>query len=157
MPLFCSDAAVISAFASAPAAANAQRRRWEHGHIATLFNYGIPAVARGIRDLNLRKTMLALDICVPPLSLLVMLLAVASIASAVAMPFVEAARFTTVIFAMAWIALCASLALASRQFAHGAFDFKILWRIPAYAAGKVPLYLRFLTGRQKEWNRTDRK
>lgn len=157
MPQFCSDAAVISAFAAAPDAAHAQRRRWEHGHIATLFNYGMPAIARAIRELDLRKTMLALDICVPQLSLLVMLLAVATIASALLIPFLYVARYTTAAYVVAWIALCASLGIASRQFARGAFNLKSLARISVYAASKIPLYLKFMTGRQKEWTRTDRR
>ncbi len=157
MPVFCGNAAVISSFAPAPDSANAQRRRWEHGHLATLLKYGLPAVGRGIRDLDMRKTMLALDICVPPLSLLVMLLVAVTLASLVAAPAVEAARYTAAVCLLAWLALCTGLGLVWRRFARGSFDARTLWRIPAYAASKIPLYFKFLTSRQKEWNRTDRK
>jgi cellulose synthase/poly-beta-1,6-N-acetylglucosamine synthase-like glycosyltransferase len=157
LPLFCRDAAVISAFADAPVAATAQRRRWEHGHIATLLHYGIPAAARAFRARDPARIMLALDICVPPLSLLVMLLMAGSIVSVLALPLLDAARYTTTVFAAAWIALSAGLALAWRGFARGELSLRMLLKIPAYAFSKIPLYLKFFTGRQREWNRTDRK
>jgi cellulose synthase/poly-beta-1,6-N-acetylglucosamine synthase-like glycosyltransferase len=157
LPLFCRDAAVISAFAPAPDSAGAQRRRWEHGHLATLFKYGIPALARALWKRDAAGIMLALDICVPPLSLLVMLLFILSCASTAAIPFVDVALYTTGACAVAWLALFIGLGLAWRRFARGEFSLKTLTRIPVYAASKVPLYFRFLTGREKEWNRTARK
>ena len=157
LPLFCSDATVVSAFPAAADAADAQRKRWEHGHLATMFNYGIPAVARARFSTAIRKLMLALDICVPPLSLLVMLLAALTVASALAAPIVEAACYTALVCLAAWFALCTGIAMAWRTFGRGAIDVKTLWRIPGYAASKLPLYFKFLTGRQREWNRTERK
>ncbi len=157
MPLFCRDAAVISAFAPAPDSATAQRRRWEHGHLATLVKYGIPAVMHGIRARSLAKTMLALDICVPPLSLLVMVLAALTLASLAALPFAEMVRYAAAICVLAWIALISGISAAWYRFARGTFGLKTLWRIPVYALSKLPLYLKFVTGRQKEWNRTARK
>lgn len=157
MPMFCSNASVASTFPSTNDAADAQRRRWEHGHLATIFKYGIPAVAKGMMGLNMQKTMLALDICVPPLALLFILLVMGSMASVLAIPMVDAARYTTGFFLVAWIMFGASLSMAWSRFGREVVTFKTVLGIPAYVVSKLPLYLKFLTDRQKEWNRTDRK
>ena len=157
LPVFCCNASVISAFPAARDAADAQRRRWEHGHLATLIKYGLPAVAKGVAALDARKTMLALDICVPPLSLLVLLLAATSVVSLVAMPALVAARYTAAACLLAWVSLGGGLYVAWHEFGRAALSPAALLRIPAYAASKLPLYFKFLTARQKEWNRTDRK
>lgn len=157
LPLFCRDARVVSELAPAPESANAQRRRWEHGHLATLVRYGVPAVGHALRYRDPRRLMLALDICVPPLSLLVMLLALLTIVSLAALIVLPVALYTSVALGAAWVALIASLVLAWRRFARAQFDFNSLLRIPAYAFGKLPMYLKFLTGRHKQWNRAARK
>jgi glycosyltransferase involved in cell wall biosynthesis len=157
LPIFCSNVSVTSSFAAAPDSAHAQRRRWEHGHLATLLKYGIPAIARSIVSLDIRDTMLALDICVPPLSLLVLLLLAGTGLSLVAMPFVDAGAYAFGVCVVAWLGLFVSIGLAARRFARGSFNLRSLMRIPAYVASKVPLYLKFVTDRQKAWNRADRK
>src|ERR1700676_294464 len=72
-PVFCPSARVTSEFASSIKGAGSQRKRWEQGHLDTILRTAprLLAVAIARRDYNLLA--IALDLAVPPLSLLGML------------------------------------------------------------------------------------
>src|SRR5262249_17290279 len=71
-PRFCPEALVTSAFPSEPRASRLQRSGWLDGHLRTLFGQ-VPRLARAAwiqRRLDL--AFLALELSVPPLSVLVL-------------------------------------------------------------------------------------
>ena len=155
-PMFCPSALVTSEFASSARGAGIQRQRWEHGHIAMIAaapRLIVAAVARG----NLGLLVLALDLAVPPLSLMAVLLAVVlSVASGVALYGLSSLALT--------IALLCSLGFGSAVllawFMHGrdVLPPGAVVSIAPYVLRKLSMYGRILTGRTAaHWIRTDRK
>jgi cellulose synthase/poly-beta-1,6-N-acetylglucosamine synthase-like glycosyltransferase len=155
-PMFCPSALVTSEFASSATGARTQRQRWEHGHLAMISvvpSLIIAAVARG----NLGLLALALDLVVPPLSLLAVLLAgvlflavVATLCGLSSLPLT--------------IALLCSLGFGLAVFlgwlVHGrdVLPPSAAVSIAPYVFRKLSMYCRILTGRTTAlWTRTDRK
>lgn len=156
-PRLCPAAFVDGELPATDAAALKQRRRWEHGHLSTILTQVPKALARGVLRGRPGAVALALDLAVPPLSLLVVALVGAALAATVA-----AWASPRVALWPAW-ALWAgtgvlALALLAGYFRFVRCDRKVrrLIAVPGYVARKLPLYAGFLTRRQKAWERTDR-
>lgn len=153
-PLFVPSALIESMFPVTTKSATAQRERWEHGHLATLLAEGPKLLLGAVRAGDARAMAMALDLMVPPLTLLVGLVGLA---------FVLAAGMTVVASSVPlWIAAgCAAtlgLALTRAWWLVGRPLLSVtdLVRAPAYAFWKLPVYLKFVTQRQKAWVRTER-
>ena len=71
-PMFLEEATVWSPVASAGGTL-VQRRRWEGGFLATMLKMAPTALMRSLRQADARGLCAALDLCIPPLALLVML------------------------------------------------------------------------------------
>ncbi|MEZ4288417.1 MAG: glycosyltransferase family 2 protein [Polyangiales bacterium] len=69
-PVHLSNVHVRSRLPEDPDAALAQRKRWEQGHLQTLFQRGPRLVAEGILTRNVSLLAMGLDLLVPPLALL---------------------------------------------------------------------------------------
>jgi cellulose synthase/poly-beta-1,6-N-acetylglucosamine synthase-like glycosyltransferase len=78
-PLFCPVALITSEFHSSEEGINTQRTRWEHGHLSMILKEGLPLVVRGVKQANLNMLAMAIDMCLPPLALLVLIIAMFSI------------------------------------------------------------------------------
>jgi cellulose synthase/poly-beta-1,6-N-acetylglucosamine synthase-like glycosyltransferase len=74
-PWFCPEAVVTSRFPVSGAGAATQRHRWEHGHIHTIITLAPTLLWLAARRLDPRLAVLVLDMAVPPLSMLVLILA----------------------------------------------------------------------------------
>ncbi|OGT91766.1 MAG: hypothetical protein A2286_06870 [Gammaproteobacteria bacterium RIFOXYA12_FULL_61_12] len=157
LPLFCADACVISAFPATEEAAAGQRRRWEHGHIATILGHGLPALWRSLRKGDPQRLALALDVCVPPLSLFLVLLALATLLILPAVLFFDLGQGALALLGLSWGLTLAGLFLAWFRFGRDLIPVRRLLLMPIYVASKLLLYLEFFTRRQKEWNRADRE
>ncbi|MEM9979989.1 MAG: glycosyltransferase, partial [Cyanobacteria bacterium P01_D01_bin.2] len=155
-PIMCPDALVMGEQPQQSATAMTQRTRWEHGHLQTLLTCVPPLLWQGIRQGRLGLMALALDLCVPPLSLLVMLwLAGATVLTA-----------TTLLLGTPWLAaivvygtglgLFIAIGLAWAGFARQDIPVGKLLSIPLYILWKIPLYFKFLSGPEAKWIRTER-
>lgn len=71
-PLFCPEALVTSTFPQNNEGVQSQRTRWEHGHLSMIFQDGPRELLSSINSLNLGLFALAVDMCVPPLALLML-------------------------------------------------------------------------------------
>lgn len=155
-PMLCADARVSSVLPDRTQAAQSQRKRWEHGHLATLREYGSKLVGQGLRQGRADLIALALDLMVPPLSLLVALLIGALGFTAVA-AWLGASVGPFVLCAASFLGLGSAVLLA--WFAHGRSLVRArdLGAIPLYVLWKIPLYFSFFTkGRHASWDRTER-
>jgi cellulose synthase/poly-beta-1,6-N-acetylglucosamine synthase-like glycosyltransferase len=156
-PQFCAEAFIDGSLPKASAAADKQRRRWEHGHLRTIFTQVPRVLFNGITHFRRQTTMLAFDLFVPPLSLLVFLLLlglVACIALAVFTPltFLPAA---TVFFGTAFLLL--ALVVAWTRFNEHDRSIGVLLSAPGYMVRKLPMYFSFFARRgERDWKRTDR-
>ncbi len=154
-PMPCMEAVVESQLPDAREAARTQRTRWEHGHLSVILSQG-PRLLRGaLRQRSPRLLALWLDLIVPPLSLLVCLIAAASatllVASVLTGTWIPIAILTVSVS----VALL-GLASAWWRFGRRALPPTMLLQIPRYILRKLSIYTRFITAPEKSWVRTAR-
>jgi len=133
-----------------------QRRRWEGGYLATALKTAPAALARSLRQGDMRGFLAALDLSIPPLALLVLInvaaLAVALVgvlAGAAAWPMI----IQLVVGAVAVVAIVLAWIVEGRRFASAG----TLLRLPFYVIWKLPMYVGLARrGVPKEWLRTGR-
>lgn len=154
-PAFCPQASVHSFFPQAEASTQAQRRRWEHGHLTMIATRGLPMMLQGMLRGNRQVLAMALDVCVPPLASLVMTLAALVAVTGVAGLFGGAGWP----FAVALASLCSVAAAVLRAWhrdARHVVSASELASIPSYVFRKLPLYWDALRGRKATWQRARR-
>ena len=154
-PYFCPQARVFSQFPQGESGKRQQRTRWEHGHLAIIGEFFLPLTGRAISRRDLRLFAFALDLCIPPLSLLVLLLALTEVitlfgfaAMGLATPFIVSSS--------ALGCLAVSIGAAWWRFGQGAVSLRELAAVPAYCLLKIPSFVRFFVKRQIGWIRTER-
>jgi cellulose synthase/poly-beta-1,6-N-acetylglucosamine synthase-like glycosyltransferase len=154
-PLFLPEAQVDSPLPQQQAAARTQRTRWEHGHLTTLLTQSPRLVLLAVRHRRLDLLWLALDLAIPPLSLLVLTTSTATAISAVAW-LRGGSAVPLVILATNFMLLGAALLAGWARHCRQQVPLRALFAAPLYAAAKLPIYLAFLMKRQKSWVRTER-
>jgi cellulose synthase/poly-beta-1,6-N-acetylglucosamine synthase-like glycosyltransferase len=156
-PRLCAEVRVASDLPSGTRAGLRQRRRWEHGQLATMARYVPRLLAVCGRRPRLALLGLALDLLVPPLALLVMVevgvVAVTGLAAAVGL----ASSLPLALATGAFLALALAVALAWLGFGRQTLAAGTALMIPLYVLRKVGLYAGLvLKGKQKTWERTER-
>jgi cellulose synthase/poly-beta-1,6-N-acetylglucosamine synthase-like glycosyltransferase len=154
-PMLVEEATVWSPAASASATL-VQRRRWEGGFLATMLKTAPGALARSVRSADVRAFFAALDLCIPPLALLVTLDAAAFLL-ALLLVFAGGAAWPVIVQVAIGIVAALAVALAwlreGRRFASAA----TLLRLPLYVLWKLPMYIALARrGAPKDWLRTGR-
>jgi cellulose synthase/poly-beta-1,6-N-acetylglucosamine synthase-like glycosyltransferase len=155
-PEFCETGHVLSDMAPTDSAAETQRTRWEHGHMQTLVTQVPRLLGAFVRRLDPRLLLMALDLAVPPLSLLVFGWLAATIVC-VGAALLGANLWPAVLLAGLGVGLMLCVLAGWYRFARDTITMNQLLAIPSYVLWKIPIYLRFLTGRQTTWVRTERK
>jgi cellulose synthase/poly-beta-1,6-N-acetylglucosamine synthase-like glycosyltransferase len=154
-PKFCPHALVYSDFPEQSAAELSQRTRWEHGHLQTIFQQFPRLVKESFSQKNWRLFLLALDIGVPPLSLLVMIALAGLSALGLLLIFTHhVTAFAVLLSSFSYFAVM--LTGVWRRYGQDYMSAKELAVIPQYILSKLSIYLAFLFKRQKEWIRTNR-
>jgi cellulose synthase/poly-beta-1,6-N-acetylglucosamine synthase-like glycosyltransferase len=153
--LFLPESRVDSPLPQKAAAARTQRTRWEHGHLKTLLVQSPRLLGLSITHRRLDLFWLALDLAIPPLSLLVVTLTAITLftlltalhgASALPLLICGAASLSLIVAVfLGWAAHC-------RQ----QVPLLALVAAPLYALAKLPIYLAFVLKRQQQWVRTER-
>ena len=136
-------------------AAKSQRTRWEHGQLVTLLTQVPHLLKESVRQRRIDLVALAFDLCVPPLSLLVLLWVALLAASCVDSAFTGS--WSTTAGIAAWLSsIGAIVALSWLRYGRQTLPFFALASAPFYVLWKIPIYLAFLVKRQKAWVRTAR-
>jgi cellulose synthase/poly-beta-1,6-N-acetylglucosamine synthase-like glycosyltransferase len=155
-PVFCPSARVTSKFASSVKGAGTQRKRWEQGHLDTILKTAprLLTIAIARRDWDLLA--IALDLAVPPLSLLGMLvLVIFGFSFLYAISGYSSAAF--VISTASLLAFAIATFLAWLKCGRDVVPPSALMLIPPYAFRKLRLYRQFIFGKiESQWIRTDR-
>jgi cellulose synthase/poly-beta-1,6-N-acetylglucosamine synthase-like glycosyltransferase len=155
-PIFCQEAKVISRLPQQQEAAKSQRKRWEHGHLQTLLTQVPRLLSAAVRQQRFDLFAIALDLCIPPLSLLVMLWVVVTGGALFAGAF-GASWIPTIFLAIEGLLVFISIVGAWVKFGRDDFPVRTLLAVPKYILGKIPLYLAFIIGKRETiWNRTKR-
>jgi len=149
------QATVWSAAASAKDTLQ-QRERWEGGFLTNALPAGLRGLGRSVAAFDPRGLVAAIDLCIPPLAILVLVDIVAlTIVGVAAASSRSASAFVALLSASALAGIAITLAWfrEGRAFASpGAVA-----RIPLYVARKLPIYARVLIrGAPRHWMRTDR-
>ena len=147
--------ALITSMASSQSATVAQRTRWEHGQMATAARY-LPRLARAAVQGRAGAMLLALDLAVPPLSLLAF-----AVACGLMTLLIVAALTGNAAPLLALTTICtlfsASLVPVWFYWGRDLLPLGTLARLPRYVLWKLPIYGRLLGRRQRIWLRTSRE
>jgi cellulose synthase/poly-beta-1,6-N-acetylglucosamine synthase-like glycosyltransferase len=156
-PIFFPFPSVTSVFASSVEGVRTQRLRWEQGHLGTILANlpGLIFIALRRADRNLFG--LALDLAIPPLSLLgLMVIAMSMIASAATLLGVSSASMWVSLSSLAGFA--GSVFLSWLKYGRDVLPPAAVLSIPSYVIGKLPLYHQILFRKSgTQWTRTDRR
>ena len=156
-PVFCPDAVLYSKTAPNDSAAQAQRIRWEHGHLLTIFKQIGRTIRSAVKQRRLKLFLLTLEIGVPPLSAFILCWGGAMIlVTSCTLGNLLSFNFLT-FFLLSGFVLSASILLGWWRFGRTLLPFRDIMNIPFYILWKVPIYISFLIKPQKGWVRTERK
>ncbi|MBR8836288.1 MAG: glycosyltransferase [Stigonema ocellatum SAG 48.90 = DSM 106950] len=154
-PVFCPEANVTGILPQQAHAAKSQRTRWEHGHLKTLLTYVPMLLKASVYQKRFDLLISALDLCVPPLSLLVVIWLVL-MAVSLLFGVLSAFWIPTTLLATAGLFLLVAILAAWAKFGRTDLPLLELLVIPFYVLWKIPLYLKFLVQPQSMWVRTER-
>ena len=155
--LFLSEARVHSYFPASEVGSEQQRERWEKGHLENIVELVPRALVQSLRDRNLGLAALAVDMAVPPLSLLV-LVTVACEVFAVAAVVLGAPLLALAIPSVSGLLLVLGTVFAWIAIGRDVLPFRELLRLPLRAIRKIGFYHRIASGKgTSAWIRTDRK
>jgi cellulose synthase/poly-beta-1,6-N-acetylglucosamine synthase-like glycosyltransferase len=156
-PLFVSEARVHSHFPVSQAGSESQRQRWEKGHLENIIDLVPGALARSLRDRNFALAALAIDMAVPPLSLLVLVTALCAVLGGVAC-VLGAPPAALAIPSLSVLLVALGTTLAWRAVGRDVLPLRELLRLPLHAIRKLGFYHGIASGKaSSSWIRTDRK
>jgi cellulose synthase/poly-beta-1,6-N-acetylglucosamine synthase-like glycosyltransferase len=155
-PRFCPSAIITSSFPTSVKGSRTQRQRWEHGHISLILSAAPNLIYAAIKRRDIKLFATALDLSVPPLSLLISVLTAAAVGTAIAaITGPSAMPFFLIATCLALVA--AAVLLAWIKYGRDVLPLRDLVLIVPYLAKKLSLYSDLATGRRVlSWIRTDR-
>jgi len=154
-PYFYPGVSVSSYFPSHSDSEKSQRRRWEHGHLATILKMLPRLVRQGFAKRDIECAALAADLLVPPLALLTILLVVIN-GFCFGYAVFHGSVVPWLVSLLLLVIFCIGILLAWYRFGRDILSTKQLLYIPVYILKKLPLYLAILVKRQVKWVKTSR-
>jgi cellulose synthase/poly-beta-1,6-N-acetylglucosamine synthase-like glycosyltransferase len=149
-PVFLPDVTILSDAGSLEATLR-QRRRWEHGFLATACSAATPLLTSG----RLPLMWLGAHLLVPPLTLL-MIIHLALFAGLTVSRFLGGSPLPLLAEALVIGALLLVVALAWFREGRGQMRAMIWLRLPLYMIWKMPVYLAALLRPERHWIRAER-
>lgn len=137
-------------------AAQSQRSRWEHGHIEVILTQVPQLLWAGWQQKRCDLIVLALDLSVPPLSLLVMVWLLASCLSGLFWALGLISWLPLMMLTVAGSLLSLALGTAWVQVGRQDLPVSTLFSIPVYLLWKLPIYFKFFVQPQTRWLKTER-
>jgi cellulose synthase/poly-beta-1,6-N-acetylglucosamine synthase-like glycosyltransferase len=156
-PLFVSEAKVYSHFPVSQAGSESQRQRWERGHLENIVDLVPGALVKSLRGSSLGLATLALDMAVPPLSLLVLATVASVIFGAVAF-WLGAPLAALAIPLLSLLLVAVGTGLAWTAVGRDVLPVRELFHLPLHAIRKLSFYHGLASGKASStWIRTDRE
>lgn len=153
-PFYCPQGKVIGRLMQQEQA-QSQRSRWEHGHLSLIFSQAPRLLLASLKQKRFDLFALALELSVPPLSLLVMLWITGMIMMVIG-GFLGISWLPTIILGIGGILLIVGILSSWAKFGRKEISAFALMMIPFYLLWKIPLYFAFLVRPQSQWIRTER-
>jgi cellulose synthase/poly-beta-1,6-N-acetylglucosamine synthase-like glycosyltransferase len=154
-PVFCPDATVTSSFAATPEGSATQRTRWEHGHLGIILAEAPALLWEAVRSRRVMLGAMALDLSVPPLSLLILTSCMLCLVDVIAWYFLGI-LFPIGVASLGCLLLFGATLAAWAKYGRQTLTLSTLLYGFAYAARKLPLYVKFIVERQVDWVRSRR-
>lgn len=154
-PVFCPTALVTSHMPGHRRARDLQRRRWEQGHLAAAFSRAPRLVAGAVAQRRLDLALLAMDLCVPPLSLLIWFWVASAGAACLGWVYLGISG-PALVLGLSGGLLLAALLMAWYRFGRDTCPPTVLLAAPIYLLKKAALYGGLLLDRERHWVRTHR-
>jgi hypothetical protein len=146
---------VTSYFPSKKTAEQTQRTRWEHGHLQLILREAPRLLVAGLRQRNAHLAGLAVDLAIPPLAFLSLTLSLFLLVGAAYALLADV--YLPLGISVAGCCLFAlAVGIAWRGWGRKVISAPSLFFALPYVIGKIPLYVRFFTKRQKVWIKTER-
>ena len=156
-PLFVSEARVHSHFPVSQTGSESQRQRWEKGHLENIIDLVPGALVEALRGGKRGLAALAVDMAVPPLSLLVLVTALCGILGGVAF-LLGASPAALAIPSLSALLVVLGTTLAWGAVGRDVLPLRELLRLPLHAIRKLGFYHGIASGKaSSSWIRTDRK
>jgi cellulose synthase/poly-beta-1,6-N-acetylglucosamine synthase-like glycosyltransferase len=156
-PLFCPSACVKSYFPLSIEGAKNQRKRWETGHISMILTTVPRFIYEAVSRRNMGLLALTIDLAIPPLSLLVILLAGMSLVAGLTILF-ALSPLALIISATCFMALVLAILLSWLKYARDILPPSAILLVASYVFAKLPIYRHLLSGSAApRWTRTDRE
>lgn len=155
-PMFCPSAVVTSTFPNSAQGSKTQRHRWEQGHIGLILTKSPALLFSTVSGWNKDLMALALDLIVPPITLLALSLTAMVLAAAIA-TLAGASLYPLVISLISALLIVAATILAWAKYGREILPPQSFALIGRYFLGKLNLYRAVLFGlRISRWIRTER-
>lgn len=147
------DAVVRSEMVTSGANASSQRSRWESGRFKLVSQMALPLLRLFFSTGQIRYLVAFAELAVPPLTLLVLLFAIASL---LALALLNGAWLQLV---AAWWAILLFYVVSGQIQRHaGLHTWRVLIAAPLYILWKIPLYLAMAIRKKSDaWVRTKRE
>jgi cellulose synthase/poly-beta-1,6-N-acetylglucosamine synthase-like glycosyltransferase len=156
-PLFAEEARIHSHFPVSQAGSEQQRQRWEKGHLDNIVDLVPGAIAAALRTGSIPLAALAVDMAVPPLTLLVLATALCGLLGGFAF-FMGASSAVLAVPTASVLLLVLGVSLAWIVVGRDVLPFRNLIQLPLHAVGRMGFYRGMARGRgPSAWIRTDRK
>lgn len=156
-PLFVSQARVHSHFPTSQAGSESQRQRWEKGHLENIADLVPGALLKSLGRGNPGLAALAVDMAVPPLTLLV-LVTLGCVVLGGAAVAVGASSPALAIPSLSLLLVVLGTVLAWRAVGREVLPLRELLRLPLHAIHKIGFYHGIASGKaSSSWIRTDRE
>ena len=154
-PIYCQQAQVTGRLMEQEAALS-QRARWEHGHLEIILTQVPLLLKASISEKRLDLLAIAFDLCVPPLSLLVMFWLTGATGALLATAMGGSWSPAIVLLAMEGLMIFISIFAAWARFCRGYISGLTFLAVPFYILWKIPLYLQYIVKPQTQWLWTER-
>ncbi len=155
-PRLCPQAELLGASAPDRWAAVQQRTRWEHGHVHTLITQTPRLTLRGLLLGRPRLLGLALEMAIPPLSLLFVLWAVVFTICLIWWQLAGGSLIAAAVLGTSAAIAGIAVLLAWAKFGRRTLPILALLTTPLYILWKLPIYWKMLFAPEKKWVRTER-
>jgi cellulose synthase/poly-beta-1,6-N-acetylglucosamine synthase-like glycosyltransferase len=153
-PIYCQEALVVGRLMKGKAA-QSQRARWEHGHLEMILIEVPRLLKEFLRQRRFALLVMALDIFIPPLSLLLMGWLAITVISWLVVPM-GVSLLPATMLSLAGYFLLGTILITWWRFGRLTMPLKNLVAIPFYILSKIPIYLKFFVQPQSRWLRTER-
>lgn len=154
-PRFFSQVQVTGVLPQQETAAKSQKIRWIHGHLQTLQTQVPRLIKAAITQRRFELLAIALELCVPPLSLLV-ITSLITLLGGLLIGICQHEWTITSLSLIEGVLIFLAVIAAWAKFARNDISLKNLLSVPFYLFWKIPIYLAFLLKRQQAWVRTER-